>query len=53
MRRLTIREYLVKWKDLPVNDATWEGDEILQHLELTLLEDKQFQEGRIVMSPSF
>ena len=53
LRRRTIRECLVKWKDLPVEDATWESEEILQHLELRLLGDKQFQEGRTVMSPSF
>lgn len=28
-RRHTITEYLVKWKDLPVEDATWESEEIL------------------------
>ena len=53
LRRRTIREYLVKWKDLLVEDATWESEEILQHSELRLLGDKQFQEGRTVMSPSF
>ena len=52
LRRRTIREYLVKWRDLPVEDATWESEEILQHPALRLLEDKQFQEGRTVMSPS-
>ncbi|XP_059071802.1 uncharacterized protein LOC131870156 [Cryptomeria japonica] len=31
LRRRTIREYLVKWKNLPVEDATWENEEILQH----------------------
>ena len=28
-RKLTsrvIREFLVKWKDLPIEDATWEGE---------------------------
>ena len=29
LRKRTIREYLVKWKDLPVEDATWESEEIL------------------------
>ena len=53
LRRLTIREYLVKWKDLPVQDATWGNEEILQHPELRLLADKQFQEGWTVMFPSF
>ena len=49
--RKTIREYLVKWRDLPEEDATWEGEDILQHPALRLLEGKQFQEGQTVMSP--
>lgn len=53
LRRHTIREYLVKWKDLPLEDAAWENEEILQHPELKLLEDKQFQGGWTVMSPIF
>ena len=53
LRRRTIREYLVKWKNLPVEDATWENEEILQHSELKLLEDKQFQGGQTIMSPIF
>jgi hypothetical protein len=47
-----IRECLVKWRGLPVEDATWEGEHILQHPGLMLLEDKQSQEGRTVMSRS-
>ena len=47
-----IQEYLVKWKELLMEDATWEGEQVLQHLSLQLLEDKQFQAGRTVMSPS-
>lgn len=39
--RRTIKEYLVKWKNLPIEDATWENEEILQHPDLQLLEDKQ------------
>ena len=52
LRNHVIREYLIKWKDLPIEDATWESEEILQHLELRLLGDKQFLEGWTVMSPS-
>jgi hypothetical protein len=47
-----IREYLIRWRDFPVEDAMWEGDQILQHPNLQLLEDKQSQEGRTVMSLS-
>ena len=53
LRRQVIGEYLIKWKDMPVDDATWEGEEILQHPESTLFEDKQFQAGQTIMFPSF
>ena len=46
-----ILEYLVKWKELPMEDATWEREQVLQHPSLQLLEDKQFQAGRTVMTP--
>jgi hypothetical protein len=39
LRSRVIRECLVRWKGLPVEDATWEGEHILQHLGLMLLED--------------
>jgi hypothetical protein len=29
-RKMSIREYLIKWKDLPIEDATWENEQILQ-----------------------
>ena len=41
-RNRVIREYLVQWKELPIEDATWEGEQVLQHPCLQLLEDKQF-----------
>ena len=50
LRNRVIREYLVKWKDFPIEDATWEGEQVLQHLGLRLLEDKQFQAGKTAMS---
>ncbi len=52
LRNRTARVYLVQWKDLPYEDAIWEGESILQHPALRLLEGKQSREGRIVMSPS-
>ena len=35
----TVWEFLVKWKNLPDEDATWESEKILQHPSLQLLED--------------
>jgi hypothetical protein len=52
LRNRTVREYLVKWKDFPIEDATWEGEKVLQHPGLKLLEGKQSWAGRTVMSPS-
>jgi len=52
LRNKMVNEYLIRWKDLPVEDATWEGEQILQHPGLQLLEGKQSWGGRIVMSPS-
>lgn len=37
----TVLEFLVTWKNLPDEDATWESEKILQHPSLQLLEDKQ------------
>ena len=30
----TVREYLVRWRNLPNEDATWESEKIFQHPSL-------------------
>jgi hypothetical protein len=52
LRRKVIKECLIRSRGLPIEDATWESEQVLQHPRLVLLEDKQFREGRIVMSLS-
>ena len=51
LRRGTIKEYLVQWKDLPSEYATWEKENIFQHQNMKFLEGKQYWVGRTVMSP--
>lgn len=41
LRNKTILKFLIKWKGLPVEDTTWEGEEIFNYPNLKLLEDKQ------------
>jgi hypothetical protein len=42
LRRRVIREFLIRWRGIPVEDATWESEQVLQHPGLVLLEDKKF-----------
>ena len=41
LQNCTVKDYLVCWWHLPLDDAMQEGDHILQYLALHLLEDKQ------------
>jgi len=41
LRNRVIREYLVRWKHMPIEDATWEGEQLKKHPTLQLLGDKQ------------
>ena len=50
LRSRTIKEYLVQWKNIPSEDATWEEENVLQNPNLKFLEDKQYWVGRTGMS---
>jgi len=52
LRRRSIKEYLVKWKDLPIEDATWESEQVIQETGAELLVGKQFLAGETIMSPT-
>ena len=52
LRNQSIKEYLIRWKDLPIEDATWEKEHVVRETGLELLEDKQFQAGETIMSPT-
>ena len=52
LRKRRIKEYLIIWKDLPIEDAMWENERMVRETGLELLEDKQFQDGETVMSPT-
>ena len=41
---------LVQWKWFPSEDASWEGEHILQHPRFLMLEDTKTWEGRDIMS---
>jgi hypothetical protein len=51
LRNRSIKEYMITWKDLPIEDATWEKEHVVREAGLELLEDKQFLVGETIMSP--
>ena len=52
LRNRAIQEYLIKWKNVPIEDVTSENEHVLQQTDLELLVGKQFLAGETVMSPS-
>ncbi len=46
------KQFLERWKNLPNEDATWEGEHILEHPTLRLLEGKQHLGGEDYHVPS-
>lgn len=50
LRSRKIREYLIKWKDLPNEDSTWEGAKILAHPPLNFLRASNFERGGFIPS---
>jgi len=52
LRKRSIKEYLIRWKDVPIEDATWENEQVVRETGLELLKDKQFLAGEIIMSPT-
>ena len=52
LKNRSIKEYLIRWKDLPIKDATWENEQVVRETGSELLVDKQFLAGETVMSPT-
>jgi hypothetical protein len=48
--RIRIKKYLIKWKDFPIEDATWENEQVVWEIGLELLVDKQFIARETVIS---
>jgi hypothetical protein len=53
LRRRSIKKYLVKWKNLSIEDASWESEHVLQETGSELLVGKQFLARETAMSPTY
>jgi len=52
LRKRNIKEYLIKWKDFPIEDGTWDNEQVLQKVGSKLLVGKKFPLGETVISPT-
>jgi hypothetical protein len=52
LRNKSIKEYLVKWKNIPIEDASWENEHVIHQAGSRFLVGKKFQIGDTIMSPS-
>jgi hypothetical protein len=52
LKNRDIKEYLIKWNNFPIENATWESEQVLKQTDSELLVGKQFPIGEIVMFPS-
>ena len=52
LKKRSMKEYLIRWKDLPIEDATWENEQVVWETSLEFLEGKKFLAGKTVMSPT-
>jgi hypothetical protein len=43
LRNRSIKEYLIKWKNLPIEDASWESEQVLQHMIQNCLWESNFR----------
>lgn len=50
LRNRHICEHLIKWKDLPIEDSTWEGEEVLAHPSLSFLRAMNPERGAFMTS---
>jgi hypothetical protein len=37
LRKRSIKEYLIRWKDLPIDDSTWENEQVVRETGLEFL----------------